>query len=64
MKENAYEMPWRTNYEAMAVAGWLVGATGAMGTWWQLTMAMAGKRCMRTWRNGTSYVVSRHIRGM
>ena len=23
MKENAYEMPWRTNYEAMAAAGWL-----------------------------------------
>ena len=31
MKENAYEMPWRTNYEAMAAAGWLVvGATGAI----------------------------------
>ena len=29
MKENAYEMPWRTDYEAMAAAGWLVGATGA-----------------------------------
>ncbi|MCG6308489.1 conjugative transfer system coupling protein TraD [Vibrio alginolyticus] len=30
MKENAYEMPWRTNYEALAAAGWLVGATGAI----------------------------------
>ena len=37
MKENAYEMPWRTNYEAMAAAGWLVGATGAIGTSAQTT---------------------------
>lgn len=30
MKENAYEMPWRTNYEAMAAAGWLVGQLGQL----------------------------------
>ncbi len=54
MKEIAYEMPWRTNYEAMAAAGSLVGATGAIAAemltelppepfWWM-------KRFPRAWR--------------
>ena len=30
MQETVYEMPWRTNFEAMAAAGWVAGA---MGIW-------------------------------
>ncbi|HFQ4905918.1 TPA: conjugative transfer system coupling protein TraD [Vibrio vulnificus] len=73
MKENAYEMPWRTNYEAMAAAGWLVGATGAIaaeiltelppGPFWWMTGISSGMALYRLPEAYRLYKLQKGLKG-
>lgn len=71
MRETAYEMPWRTNFEAMAAAGWVAGAMGALTAehltqlppepFWWMTGISAG---MALWRIPEAVHLHRLQRGL